>query len=808
MSDSFKFNVKLLNFLLSFLIKSKVIPVNPILEYKIDLNHPILYILPHDSKVELLTLRKECLKYGLPDPLSKLLINGIYLPQHISICNDIYTSSHFVLNPISIKIFYKYLDFYNKNPQFDIQILPILIMFGRAPQYEIKRKYLSHFNILKIIKNIFSILWYGRDTFIYFSSKISLQQIINCYGADNRKLIANKLAKLTYIQFYLQKLAAIGPNLTKRHKIFSNLIKYKVIKKLIDDEVKNKKISYRKVKKNAIKIMKEITTNYSYETIRIVDRIMRCMWNRLYQGINIHGIAQVRQLSQYGHKIIYIPCHRSHMDYLLLSYVLYNQGLVSPYIIAGVNLNFWPIGPIFCRLGAFFIRRTFKKDKLYFTIFREYFKELCNKGYSIQYFIEGGRSRTGRLVDIKTGILSMVVQNLLRYPANSIVLVPIYIGYEHVIEVSSYVKELREGYKQKEGLIQMILGLFKLRNLGQGYVNFGKPLFLTNFLNKKIPTWHEISIDTKPYRPRWISTIVSDIANQLMIRINEAGATNAISLCATALLGATNYSLTRQQLIEQLKCYTQLLINVPYSSNSTSVDMDAELLLKHAISMNKFKIEKNNNIGDIIRLSHKQAILMTYYRNNINHMLVMPALIAAMVQQYRTISINELLRQIYLIYPMLKQELFLTWNKSEIPLIVNKLSKEMVRQNLFFIKNDELKININRYITLKILASSILENLQRLAIIFNILNVDPNINRSALDTKSRILAQYFSALCSINAPEFFDKSLFNMLLLTIQNEGYINNNNNIQAIRTICQILEVLLTPDVCITIRNLMDFL
>ncbi len=86
----------------------------------------------------------------------------------------------------------------------------------------------------------------------------------------------------------------------------------------------------------------------------------------------MHNAERVRQLAHDGHEIVYVPCHRSHMDYLLLSYVLYHQGLVPPHIAAGINLNFWPAGPIFRRLGAFFIRRTFKGNKLYSTVFREY----------------------------------------------------------------------------------------------------------------------------------------------------------------------------------------------------------------------------------------------------------------------------------------------------------------------------------------------------------------------------------------------------------------------------------------------------
>lgn len=87
--------------------------------------------------------------------------------------------------------------------------------------------------------------------------------------------------------------------------------------------------------------MEEIAANFSYEAVRMTDRVLSWTWNKLYQGINVFNAERVRQLAQDGHEIVYVPCHRSHMDYLLLSYVLYHQGLVPPHIAAGINLNFW-----------------------------------------------------------------------------------------------------------------------------------------------------------------------------------------------------------------------------------------------------------------------------------------------------------------------------------------------------------------------------------------------------------------------------------------------------------------------------------
>jgi len=551
-------------------------------------------------------------------------------------------------------------------------------------------------------------------------------------------------------------------------------------------------------------MMEEVAADFSYEAIKVTDRVMGWLWSRLYQGINVHGGERVRQLAQDGHEIVYVPCHRSHMDYLLLSYVLYHQGLVPPHIAAGINLNFWPAGPIFRRLGAFFIRRTFKGNKLYSTVFREYLGELFSRGYSVEYFVEGGRSRTGRLLDPKTGTLSMTLQAMLRGGSRPITFVPIYIGYEHVMEVGTYAKELRGAAKEKESFLQMVRGLRKLRNLGQGYVNFGEPLPLMNYLNKNVPEWRDAIDPIEPQRPAWMTPAVNDIAAKLMVRINEAGAANAMNLCVTALLASRQRSLTREQLIEQLECYTQLLRNVPYSPEATVPDMSAEALLDHAMGMNKFETEQDS-IGDIIILPREQAVLMTYYRNNIHHMLVMPSLIAAIVQQHREISEAELLRQVSLVYPMLKSELFLRWDKAELPALLNALGAEMARQGLITLQDGQLRMTPARHRSLQLLAAGIRETLQRFAITFAILSAKPAINRGTLEKESRTLAQRLSVLHGINAPEFFDKAVFTALVLTLRDEGYISDKGDADAERShmMWQMLAELVTSDVRLTIES-----
>ncbi|NIH15746.1 glycerol-3-phosphate 1-O-acyltransferase PlsB [Serratia symbiotica] len=800
MSGWRKIYYKLLNLLLKLLVRSKVIPSDPVRELGLDPSRPILYILPYNSKTDFLTLRTQCLEQDLPDPLDLLEIDGRVLPSHVFIHDGPRLFRYYTSKEESVKLFHDYLDLHRSNPSLNIQMLPVSVMFGRSPGREGQGT--PHMRLLNSVQKLLAVLWLGRDSFVRFSNTVSLRHMASEYVTDTA--IAQKLARVARMHFSRQRLAAVGPSLPARQDLFNKLLASKAIEKAVKDEAHSKKISLDKAQKNAIVLMEEIAADFSYEAVRLSDRVLSWTWNRLYQGINVTNAERVRQLAQDGHEIVYVPCHRSHMDYLLLSYVLYHQGLVPPHIAAGINLNFWPAGPIFRRLGAFFIRRTFKRNKLYSTVFREYLGELFTRGYSVEYFVEGGRSRTGRLLEPKTGTLSMTIQAMLRGGTRPITLVPIYIGYEHVMEVGTYAKELRGATKEKEGLLQMLRGLRKLRNLGQGYVNFGDPLPLTTYLNQNVPQWRESIDPIEAQRPSWMTPTVNDLAEKIMVRINNAAAANAVNLCSTALLASRQHSLTREQLLEQLECYLQLMRNEPYAHDVTVPVQTPDELLDHALSMNKFAVEQDN-IGDIIILPREQAVLMTYYRNNIHHLLVLPSLIATIVTHHRKVSRSELLRQIDLIYPMLKAELFLHYEKEQLAEVLQPLINEMIRQQLICGKDEDLVLNPDRIRPLQLLAAGVRETLQRYAITMSVLSTNPSINRGALEKESCIIAQRLSMLHGINAPEFFDKAVFATLVATLREEGYINDIGD--AIREptleVYTMLSNLITPEIRLTIEG-----
>ncbi|WP_087023299.1 glycerol-3-phosphate 1-O-acyltransferase PlsB [Thaumasiovibrio subtropicus] len=794
----------LLKLPLSLLVKPNAVPTDPVNDLGLDLTKPIVYVLPFQSSTDLLTLRTGCQSLGLPDPLEPLDLHGTQVHRYVFVAKgpSIFGDDN-ALPAASLQRFQTLLEQHRSDSELDVQLVPASVLWGRKPGREQDQS--PQLRPLNGPEKAYNILTQGRDTLVRVSTPVSLRYMADNHGTDES--IAHKLARVAKIHFSRQQLAASGPKLPDRQALFKRLLQSKAIEKVIQDEAASRNVSEDKVRKEAVDMMEEIAADFSYSLVKHGERVLGWLWNRLYQGINVQNAERVRKLAQDGQEIVYVPCHRSHMDYLLLSYVLYKQGLVPPHIAAGINLNFFPAGPIFRRGGAFFIRRSFKGNKLYSTVFREYLAELFAKGYSVEYFSEGGRSRTGRLLPAKTGMLSMTIQAMLRGLKRPVTLVPVYIGYEHVMEVGTYAKELRGKRKEKENFGQVLRMIRKLRNLGEGYVNFGEPISVNQFLNEEVPAWREDINPIEPAKPQWMSPVVNKLAVKMMTNINDAAATNAMTLCAMALLSSRQRALSRESLEEQVECYLQLLKHAPYSSEVTVPEEPASKLVAHAEEMDKFVVDRDN-LGDIISLDREQSILMTYYRNNIIHLFAIPSLIAHVIVQHHSLTTDELQEQVELLYPFLKAELFLRFETDAISPLVETTLKELHRQRLIEIDGMHVSLNQSRIGPLQLLARTISETLQRYAITVTLLNVEPEMQRSDLEQQSQVLAQRLSRLHGINAPEFFDKGVFAILVRTLRQQGYLNDEGQALAkpVANLATLLGALVSPEVKLTIQAVMN--
>ncbi|WP_334324961.1 glycerol-3-phosphate 1-O-acyltransferase PlsB [Gilliamella apicola] len=792
----------IIQILVKLFVKSKPIPTDPITELNLDSSKPILYVLPYNSQIDLMVVRSLCLKYHLPDPLTGIEINGKIVPSYIYIDKGPGIFASYRQQTKAIEILRDYISAHQQNHDLDVQMLPVSVMFGRRPDKEGKK--MPSLQVVGATYKLYKIIVSGRDCYTHFSRTVSFKTL---QLDDNQDIstLARKLSRVARIHFAKQRTASVGPKLPVRQEMLNKLLHNPNISEAIQEEAKSKNINLDKAKKNALSILNEIAANFSYRMLRVTDFILTWAWHRLYQGLKVTNADPIRELAQNGHEIVYAPCHRSHMDYLLLSYVLYRQGLVPPHIAAGINLNFWPAGPIFRRLGAFFIRRSFRGNKLYTAVFREYLAELFIRGYSVEYFIEGGRSRTGRLLDPKTGMLTITVQTLLRGDSRPITIVPVYIGYEHVLEVATYANELRGAKKEKESLWRTIKAFFKLKKLGFGYVNFGQPIPLNQFLNQHIPNWRDEIEPTGSQRPHWLTPTTNLLAKEIMERINSSAAINAMNLCSSILLAADQCALTKVRLIEHIGYLIKLLQKVPYSDLVTIPDQTPEELFEHAKQMGKFIIT-TDEVGEMVGLTPEQAVLMTYYRNNIQHLLIIPAIVARILLKHNRISSQEVIEQVKLLFPIIKSELFLYHNDEQLTEYVNNIIATYAELNLINYSPDKLTLNYLKISGLQLLASSSKDILQRYMIAFSLLQKDPSISRATLEKEGRLIAERLSVLHGINAPEFFDKGVFSILVASLREQGYLDDKDeaNLPKIETMNKILKPLITARVMQTIDEI----
>lgn len=742
---------------------------------------PIFYVISHQSASDLLALQKACKKQNLPDPLSQVKINNKFFDRTLCLANP---TSLLGLKRNKTKALQQGLAVLNEhhiNKKLDGQLIPVNLIWGRIPTQEKNNANVSSLLAEQAsptwLRKLFIVLFLGRDNLIRYSEALSLRIMSDNHGND--EATAHKLLRVARFHFHRQNIAAKGPRLLHRQQMFTALFANPAVKRIIKDEAKSKKISTDKVKKQAFAMMDEIAGDYSVSLVRLGERFLNWLWGRLYTDIKVNNSQVLRKLAQDGHEIIYVPCHRSHMDYLLLSYVIIQEGLVMPRIAAGINLNFWPAGTIFRKGGAFFIRRSFAGNRLYFTIFREYLSLLFERGYSVKYYTEGGRSRTGRLLPPKTGMLVMTIQSLLRGIDRPLTLVPVYLGYEHVMEVGTYHKELSGSAKKSESVLGVLKAIKSLRNYGNGYVNFGEPININQYLNEKVPTWKDAIDPFDPQKPNWLTPTVNEMSNQLMSRINQCAAINGVALVALILHASENKALAKADLEKHLDFFLAVQREAPYSEQLTIPTESGADLLKHVISLNKVSL-CDDSFGTIISLDDSASLEMRYYRNNILHTYALSSLVCRLLTHNSKISHEKIISQTMSLLETLRADLFLWQTPEQITLQVEALLTSLEKNNIIKLTKSNfwsLGDNTSQLNQVHLLAECIDESLQRLAIITSLATRLSPLSRRDLEEKVVAIAKRLAVLNNITAPEFIDKKAQAMLINTLRELGYMALND-------------------------------
>ena len=424
----------------------------------------VCYVLERPSITNLAVLESECAAAGLPRATASLpLSRGARAERCVfSLSRTVgWFGKRRAIPPQRLQ---RLLAAARANPDLDVLIIPVAIFWGRSPEKEqgvFKLMFSDSWSVVGRLRKVFIIALHGRNTIVQFSRPVSVRQLVD-EGLDDERTL-RKSYRLLRVHFRRQRNATIGPDLSHRRMLVDSILHAESIRAAVSQEATEKNISIEKAADRARAYANEIAADYSYPVIRMIDRVLNWLWNKFYNGIVLNHIDTVREVAAAGNGIVYVPCHRSHIDYLLLSYVLHRNGLVPPHIAAGVNLKLPVVGTVLRRGGAFFIRRTFRGNSLYAAVFREYVDATIAKGVPIEFFVEGGRSRSGRLLRPRPGMVSMTVRSFARAAHRPLAMIPVYLGYEKLLEGQTYLGELRGQNKKKESLLGLLRSVAGLR---------------------------------------------------------------------------------------------------------------------------------------------------------------------------------------------------------------------------------------------------------------------------------------------------------------------------------------------------------
>ncbi len=441
-----------------------------------------------------------------------------------------------------------------------LQIIPLNLIYDRRPEKAQKTMIDLLFgereNPGRIRKTVLFLKNFKKRAMARIGDPIDLQSFLETVPHSSVEDQSTDLRNHLHQIFFKEKHSITGPPLKTRERMIDRILSNETLREELISFASKLKKPTDELYLQAEVILEEIVSDPNYHLIDFWEVTLRSVFNHLYEGLVIDPaeFQKVKEVAR-QHPLILIPTHRSHLDYLLLSYIFYRENLSMPMVAAGKNLSFWPMGYIFRKSGAYFIRRSFGKDKLYTSLFKAYIRTLMHEGYFQEFFIEGTRSRTGKILPPRTGLLSFFLDCFQEGSTEDLHFVPIAINYEKVLEEKAYAKEARGNSKTNESFWD----LFKIRKhfqrkSGKIYVNFAEPISLKKYLEKQSVQSTLIEENRTEKRQ-----FIDHLADHIIHSIQETNFITASAIVATALLADSQKSVSFSSIVEKVKILKSIL---------------------------------------------------------------------------------------------------------------------------------------------------------------------------------------------------------------------------------------------------------
>jgi glycerol-3-phosphate O-acyltransferase len=449
---------------------------------------------------------------------------------------------------------------------------------------------------------VLSFIWNYENLALRVGTPIDLRAFVDQHRDDGPERILKQVRRSLLIFLRREEKPVIGAALRPADQIEDAILADPEVRKQIEAQVSEKGVSLVRAEARALRCLREIAARPSASMLAVLDVLVTWIFRKVFARIEVDGLDRIIDEAKLR-PLVLVPSHRSHFDYLILSWLFYERHLVPPQVAAGINLSFWPLGPIFRRGGGFFLRRSFDGDRLYAAVFRSYVQLLLKDGLPQEFFIEGTRSRTGKTLEPRLGMVKMVLEAFRRGVRKDVAMVPIGFTYERLVEEGSMTEERRGKQKKSETLLQLLQARTVLRNrFGSVTVRFGEPISLAH-------------VDSGP----------RELGEEICRRLNDLVTVGRSSVSAAALLGSPARAVRVADFAERVRQVAAALQavglarsgNLQFRLDSDRPEDAIDLLLQAGVVE---RLERSG--GDLITFSDSARERLAYYRTTVTPGLV------------------------------------------------------------------------------------------------------------------------------------------------------------------------------------------
>lgn len=535
-----------------------------------------------------------------------------------------------------------------------ITIVPAQFLYDKQPEKSEK----SFFDLLfgdksrpgGIRKALLFVMGLRRQPQAQFGGEINLKEFL----AQNAAATDEGLTKSLYAKIEetlsIEHARITGPKLKPRDTMIREILSDPTFAARLREIAASSDESFESLKNRAKSYLEEIAADVNYSYVHFSWLALNYLWNEIFDGVVVKHdqLNRVRELAG-KHPVVLVPMHRSHIDYLLVTHIFYANNITFPHICAGINMNFWPIGHLVRKCGGFFIRRRFDGNAAYKESLYAYVKSLVDQGYCIEFFIEGTRSRTGKMLKPKLGILGQIMQAWKSGTRDDVYFLPIAVNYDQLIEQKSYESEGAGADKKKEDAGQLIkAGKVLGRKYGKVYVEFAEPVSLKNYMAARGVTKSD---DDEKMKKE-----VDGFGYHLTYAMNRVAVITPVALVSLGALALKSKAFTFEQLVNAVTTLKDYLDHkeARYSDLIQYSDRwaygEAVQLLQSQGLLKEVKTFEEN----FYALDDAGRIRLDYYKNNILHFFVSLSCfckIAAAAGPNETLPFTQALKT----YELLKQ---------------------------------------------------------------------------------------------------------------------------------------------------------